>query len=331
LPVADLWNDAGAGPWSQDDSQPDMLGFMLRGYNIPKYPKRLLPGGAFAKYTETGEFEATYAPIVDNPFFLPGKYEIRVLKEGVLPSPPDTKTVELDTAGKEITRCLDVAGATGAALDIRMSKGSYRVEVSSDGQHWISRLDTWCDKPTTRSVDLSFLSGAQDELVRTLQFAPPDDAAYLQSSTGSEVVREHSRAVAPDGSAVYRLTLPGVAQCHLEFLAGNNYRIDLSREGSTWAEALSPGQVPPAKGDNQKNAGWLRMVDATRYVGPDGAVFIRFRNAGNNEAYGNAPAFLRRVAAYVSYGSPRIFVRITGAPYARTSDFTAEWVRARIW
>jgi len=56
VPVADLWNDAGAGPWSQDDANPDMIGFMLRGYKIPVAPKRLLPTGAFPTFDESGAF-----------------------------------------------------------------------------------------------------------------------------------------------------------------------------------------------------------------------------------------------------------------------------------
>ena len=346
VPVCDLWNDAGAGPWSQDDAQPDMLGFMLRGYNIPKSPKRLLPTGAFATFDESGAFEATWAPIIDNPGFLPGPREIRELKEGEPPPAPEVKTVDLvlgapasrrlssesdQTPSEVITQSIDVTGAHGAALDLRVNSGSYLVEVSPDGNHWIPRLDTWCDKPTTRSVDLSFLVGAQDELVRTLQFAPPDDVVCMQSESGSTIVREHCRAVAPDGNVVYRLVFPNIDQCHLEFMVGNNYRIDLSKDGSEWSEVLSPAQIPPAKDDNQKNAAWLRLVDATKHVGPQGETYIRLRNAGNAEAYGNQPAFLRRIAVYATYKTPTLHVRVKNAPHARTTELAMDWARLRAW
>ncbi len=336
VPVCDLWNDAGAGPWSQDDAQPDMLGFMLRGYNIPQETKRLLPTGAFAKFDESGAFEATWAPIVDNPCFLPGPHEIRELKNGEVPPPPEVKTTELDLSGLKdsppcITQSLEVGGAHGAALDLRVNAGSYRVEVSPDGIHWIPRLDTWCDKPTTRSVDLSFLTGAQDELVRTLQFAPPDDMVCLQSESGSTIVHGQCRAVAPDGNFVYRLVFAKIDQCHLEFLAGNNYRIDLSKDGNDWTEVLSPEQIPPAKGDNQKNAAWLRLIDATKHVGSQGEIHIRFRNAGNTEAYGNEPAFLRRMAVYATYKTPTLHVCVKNAPHARTTELAMDWVHLRTW
>ena len=340
VPVADLWNDAGAGPWSQDDAQPDMVGFMLRGYNIPRAPKRLLPTGAFPKFSETGEFEATWAPIVDNPYFLPGRREIRELQKGEVLPVHAVKTVELDLSGQTetppcITQRVDVRGASGAALDIRMSHGSYLVEVSPDGEHWIPRLDTWCDTPTTRSIDLSYLLSAPDELVRALQFAPPDDAAYLQSSTGSEIVRTHCRTVTPDGNVVYRLVVPQIDQCHLELMVGNNYRIDLSDDAKEWTEALSPTQITPAKGDNQEHATWLRMVDATDYVGPEGDVFLRFRHGGNDQgpgtSFGGAPALLRRVTLYATYKSSEIHVRLTGAPYAKTPSLGVEWMRLRTW
>ena len=336
IPVADLWNDAGAGPWSQDDAQPDMLGFMLRGYNLPKTSKRLLPTGAFATFTESGGFEATWAPIVDNPCFLPGPREVRELKEGEVPPVPKFKTVELDLAGLKdappcTTQTVDVNGAHGAALDLRVNSGSYLVEVSPDGNHWIPRLDTWCDRPTTRSVDLSFLTGAQDELVRTLQFAPPDDLVCLQSESGSEIVRTQSRAVSPEGNAVYRLVLPKIDQCHLEFMVGNNYRIDLSKDGTDWTEVLSPAQITPAKDDNQKNAAWLRLVDATRHVGPQGEIFIRLRNGGNTDTYENQPAFLRRLAVYATYKTPTLHVRVKNAPHARTTEMSADWIQLRTW
>ncbi len=334
--VSDLWNDAGAGPWSQDDAQPEMVGFMLRGYNLPKDPKRLLPTGAFPKFDEQGNFEATWASITDNPCFLPGPREIRELKNGEVPSSPEIKTTELDLAGLKdsppcITQTVDVSNAHGAALDLRVNSGSYLVEVSPDGEHWISRLDTWCDKPTTRSVDLSFLTGAQDELVRTLQFAPPDDAPFLQSSTGSEVVRTHSRTVAPDGSLVYRLSLPKIDQCHLEFIVGNNYRIDLSPNGNEWAEVLSPAQIPPRKGTDQKNAAWMRLADATKQVNPKGELYIRLRNAGNDDAYGNQPAFLRRLAVYATYKTPALHLRLRNAPYAKDSVPAIDWLHLRTW
>ncbi len=340
IPVADLWNDAGAGPWSQDDAQPDMVGFMLRGYNMPREPKRLLPTGAFPKLGETGEFEATWAPIVDNPYFLPGRQEIRELKTGELLPIREFKTVELDLSGQKetppcITQRIDVGDATGAALDLRVARGSYLVEVSPDGEHWIPRLDTWCETPTTRSLDLSFLLGARDELVRTLQLAPPDDVAYVQSSTGSEIVGDHRRTVTPAGHAIYRLVVPKVDQCHLEFLVGNNYRIDLSRDAHEWTEALSPSQIIPAKGDNQKHAAWLRIVDATKHVGPAGEVYIRLRHGGNDHGpgvdYGGAPALLRRITVYATHKSSEIHVRLTGAPHAKAASLEVEWMRVRTW
>jgi len=338
IPVADLWNDAGAGPWSQDDAQPEMVGFMLRGYNLPTQPKRILPTGAFSMFDDKGNFKAEFAPIVDNPFFLPGPHEIKELKkdegrqDGGIPPAPKVKTVELSGLSQHV----DVAGATGAALDICMDKGAYQVEVSPDGDrqdggHWLTRLDTWCDKPTTRSIDLSFLLGNSDELVKTLEFAPPDDAPYLQSAAGSDVVRTHSRTVTPKGNVVYRLSLPKIDQCHLELLLGNNYRIDLSPDGASWTEALSPAQIPPRKDMNLKNAGWLRMVDATKSIGPKGEFFIRFRNGGNDAAFGNEPAFMRRLAVYATYKTPAIDVRITPAPYSKSKELSVKSVSARMW
>jgi hypothetical protein len=73
------------------------------------------------------------------------------------------------------------------------------------------------------------------------------------------------------------------------------------------------------------------MIDATQYLSPDGAVFIRLRNAGNDAAYDGAPAFLRRIAVYGAYKSPEIHLRIQGAPFAKEPGFVAEWVHLRTW
>ena len=336
IPVADLWIDAGAGPWSQDDANPDMLGFMLRGYKLPATPKYLLPTGAFPALTESGEFAATWHPILENPFFLSGPHKIKTPEQECKQTKTEKKVIQIAVSSQKnvpplIEQCIDLATASGAALDIQIGEGAYCVEVSPDGQHWIPRLDTWCDRPTTRSLDLSFLTGSSEELVRTLEIVPPEDALWLQSSIGTSVVRSHCRTVCREGSAVYRLSLPHATQCHLEFLVGNDYRVDLSSDGTDWAESLSPGQVAPAKGEDQKNAAWLRMVDASRFLNPEGTVFFRFRDGGNAVNYGNASAFLRRVAVYAAYRAPAVYLRMKPAPYARTQNFTADTVQLRVW
>lgn len=73
------------------------------------------------------------------------------------------------------------------------------------------------------------------------------------------------------------------------------------------------------------------MVDSTQYVGSAGEIYIRLRNAGNDEVYDRAPAFLRRVAVYATYKSFEILVHIKPAPYAKTREFAAESVCMRTW
>jgi hypothetical protein len=336
IPVADLWNDAGAGPWSQDDAQPDMVGFMLRGYDLPTEPKRILPTGAFSMLDEQGGFTANFAPIVDNPFFLPGPREIRELKKGETLPVPEIKTVDLDLSGQEatppcITQRIDLTDAKGAALDIHMNRGSYQVEVSPDGERWFTRLDTWCDSPTIRSVDLSFLLGSSEELVKILDCAPPEDTPFLHGSEAGEILRTHCRSVSPEGELVYRIELPKIDRCHIEFLIGNNYRIDLSSDGVTWEEALSPGQIPPREGLSQKNAAWLRMVDAMRFAEAGDAVYVRLRNAGNTAAYGEMPAFLRRMTVYGTFKSSEVFLRVNEGPFTRDKGIVTERLSVRSW
>jgi hypothetical protein len=340
MPVADFWNDAGAGPWAQDDSQGDMVGFMLRGYELPREPKQLLPTGAFPSLSESGQMEATWKPIVDNPFFRSEERVAHTLEQHALPPAGERTATELDLAhaqqgGGRVTWRVGVEHAMGAALDIDISHGSCLVEVSPDGEHWLPRLDTWCEGPTRRSLDLSFLTGVPDELVRTLMFAPPDERPYLQSSIESDVVDAHCRTVRPDGEFVYRLVMPYVDQCQLEFLVANDYRIDLSADGAEWSEVLSPEQITPHPDDRQRNAAWLRIVDATQFIGKEGVVFVRFRHGpGGREqedSFGGARPYLRRVAAYVTYKTPQISVRLGKAPYSRMPAAAVDSLRLRTW
>jgi hypothetical protein len=134
---------------------------------------------------------------------------------------------------------------------------------------------------------------------------------------------------------VYRLVMPYVDQCQLEFLVANDYRIDLSADGAEWSEVLSPEQITPHPDDRQRNAAWLRIVDATQFIGKEGVVFVRFRHGpGGREqedSFGGARPYLRRVAAYVTYKTPQISVRLGKAPYSRMPAAAVDSLRLRTW
>jgi hypothetical protein len=336
IPVADLWNDAGAGPWSQDDANPDMLGFMLRGYELPTEPKVLLPTGAFPVMHEDGRVEATWRPVVDNPFFMSSSREVVVLEGGATPGPVTETVYPIDVdreriATEPLSWSFEVGEVRGAALDLSVSQGHYRVSVSPDGEHWIPRLDSWCDSPMRRSLDLSFLTGGTDELVRALTLYPADEGGWLVEEDHSAAGESGVRTVATDGHCIYRTGVPSMVQCHIEALVANDYRVDFSPDREHWHEALSPDQVTPAAGDDQTDAAWLRMADASNHIGPGGVVYVRLRNGGDEASYGGRPAFLARLTVYATYRTDTIHVRMEPAPFAAEPRFVLDSGRLRTW
>jgi len=165
--VCDTWNDAGAGPWAQDDANPEFLGISLRGALLPTSPKHIIPVGAFASYDGTGTVTAANPGILRNPFFLAGAGELCTVAGPSAWQPPRVRTTEVMPGTRSERRqavrltgrvadsmrvCtgtdeplvyrLDLGRATGAGLDLRLHGDGYRVAVSPDGQRWLERLDT---------------------------------------------------------------------------------------------------------------------------------------------------------------------------------------------
>ena len=321
VPLADIWNDAGSGPWAQDDANPEYVGFCLRGANIPQKRKYVLPVGSFPVYGASGKVEVTRQPMVENPFFPRGADKLEILPEGKTPTPPKVSTIVIKPGGSEekshlvrevgkvesgqrmlspdglpLTYRFETKGVSGAAVDLTI-KGRYRIDVSPDGKRWYARLESWSDKPCEQSLDLSTFTGSHDELLRLFEIVPADDGKYLQ----------------PDGSFVYRLDLPDVTECFIELLVGNDYRVQCSSDGKTWHDELTAGQI---KSKPAADAAWLRMLDVTKYLSNDRGVYIKLSDAGDSKSYDGKHAFLRRLAVYGVLNSGSVLVRIANTSNA---------------
>ncbi|MBP5273641.1 MAG: hypothetical protein ILO36_01720, partial [Abditibacteriota bacterium] len=81
--VKDLWNDAGAGPWAQDDANPEFVGYCLAGIPMPYTGKVCVPVGSFASYDDKGDLTLKNEQLVENPFFRPGSAGYEFLPEGL--------------------------------------------------------------------------------------------------------------------------------------------------------------------------------------------------------------------------------------------------------
>ncbi len=357
VPVRLLWNDAGAGPWAQDDANPDYVGYCLRGLELPQYPKHVLPIGAFPLLHDDGVVEITHAPTIENPWFLTGTDPVRVLDsaDDRLPTGDRASTTfnpgtdaeakaliaaagSVDAGSRRLSADddalvyrFDVADAQGAALDMVLSGAGWLAEISPDGRLWIPRLDAWAATPTPQSLDLSPLTGSPDELMPVLRVAPPDDAARLVDDGGSAIERACYRYLAPNGSVVYRFELPNATAAHFEMLVGNGYRIEASPDGETWEPLASSDDQPMREDVNPTDAGWLRSVDATRQIGPGGELFLRISDTGQAEAYGGRTAFVRRITLYGRYDVDEVWVRLS-CPTGRAGDaLTLDKMTLRTW
>jgi hypothetical protein len=336
-PVRDTWNDAGAGPWAQDDANPEFLGFSLKGLELPTEPKVITPVGAFPSYDREGHVTPWNPPMLRNPFFLPGdetpSRPARVRPQGLVDGP-----VTVVGAGQGLLRKVRLEGSGGAALDLRIRGDGYRVSVSPDGQTWFDRIDTYDPVPADQSTDLSFLCGSREELVRALTVTPPADADSLVGGGGSLAADERRRITPAGGSLAYRLKLPGAAAvCRLELIVGNDYRVEVSRDGNRWRTVASAQDADGGSGRLPAGAGMIRMVDATAEANGRRELYARIADAGGPERFQGKPAFVQRVAVYAAFRCDEAWVRVTNVPddapdHGRAPrSFTLERLTLRGW
>jgi hypothetical protein len=355
-PLCDIWSDAGAGPWAQDDANPEFVGFSLRGAKLPQPKKYILPVGAFPSYDSNGVVQVTRQPILRNPFFLPGTEPVRVvaakdIKESVkvdatvvIPgSPAEKKSLVQKTGtlaangrtctGKDepLVYRFNAKGAAGLGLDLRIKGDGYRVEVSPDGKQWFERLDTWDDKFADESLDVSFLVGSREELVRLKTVAPPNDADLLVKGSDSVVEREHCRYVARGGSVTYQLDFPQAAGCWLELMLANGYRVDFSADGKTWQPGISATDAVGGSGKGAADETWIRMLDVSSCLRTGSRVFLRISDAGDASAFSGRTAFLRRLTAYGYLRSDELWVKLSNVSARADHSFTLEKLTVRKW
>lgn len=326
VPLKDIWNDAGAGPWAQDDADPEYVGYALRGANIPQKQKYVLPLGSFPTYDASGKVEVTRQPMLENPFFPQGRDKLVILPRGKSLESPRVKTISLEkeprglSSGQSQIYKLDTKGLSGAGIDMKLA-GQYRVDASPDGKRWYTRLRSWSDKPCEQSLDLSAFTGCHDELIKMLQIVPGEDQKYLVSGSKSTIEREHCRY----GEFVYRLDLPEVTECQLELVIGDGYKVQCSSDGKTWHDGVGATQGSHLAAD----AAWLRMLDVTKYLAGR-VVFVKVSDAGNTKVYGGRLAFLRRLTVYGVLDSGSVFVRLTNTSETDL-PLVVDKVAARSW
>jgi hypothetical protein len=350
IPVKDLWNDAGAGPWAQDDANPEYVGFCLRGLQLARDTKWVLPAGAFPAYDRNGPVSITRSPMLQNPYFRPGHDLPLVVPKDTSKLARKTSATEITPGSRKEKACLqsssggrnwagwtcagdqqlvyrfDLHRAQGAALDLRLQGDGYRIEVAPDGKRWLRSYESWSDASEEKSLDVSFLTGNPDELIKLLTIAPPGDEAFLVNQEGSQVQREHSRYLASRGSIVYALDLHGAKECHLDLLAGNGYKLECSPDRKAWTEVLASRNIDSKR---MADAGWLWPADVTRLLAKDGKLYARFSDTGNSHLYSGHHAFLRRLTVYGTLKSDSIWVRLSNvAPAGR---FDLQRITCRTW
>lgn len=353
LPVKDTWNDAGAGPWAQDDANPEFVGYSLRGAKIPRTRKYILPTGSFPDYDAAGKVAITRKPLVINPFFLPGSGEPRIIEANDIHSAIPVKEISVTPGGEGESKhgshlsgkvtdgrrhCtgrdeplvyqFDTTGATGLGIDLRIKGDGFQLQVSPDGERWFTRLDTWDPDFAEESTDISFLTGCEEELTVPLNIAPPEDAAFLVNPGDSNVRRERCRYVSGGGAIVYMLPTPGLVRGWMEIMIGNGYRVDLSRDGGNWSPRISsddPGSPSEKAG---ADAAVIRMMDASPWLN-QGVLYVRLSDTGDSTRFDGKPAFLRRITLHGVYRARRVWVRLCNV--SLRNSFALERLTLRRW
>lgn len=356
LPVSKVLHDGGAGPWAQDDSQPDFVGYCLRGLNLPRDKQYLLPFGAAPMYDAKGKIRITGERIMENPFFPKPGDTLRTLNKGEkLPDPP-ARSVTLKP-GSEIEKAHMVAEsgtvaegqrvikageapvtyaftvgkkATGAALDLTASGEAYQVQVSPDGKRWYQRLDSWSEGAEMRSLDLSFLTGSFDEMVRLETIDPASDGKVIVDEKTTHIERGHCRYVDEGGSFVYRLALPGVIQAQAELIVGNGYHVEISPDGKQWQEGLRADTIDRRDDRYVTDAAWVQMLDLTPAMSEEGEVYLRFSGLEQMGVYDKG-AFLRRLAIYGIFKTDKIHVRLNNAGRPEGPALKLDQLTLRSW
>jgi hypothetical protein len=355
IPVKDLWNDAGAGPWAQDDANPEYVGYSLGGVNIPQEKKYIVPFGSYPIYDVEGNVILSGEPLLDNPFVPDSTSdEVEVLYDGDIDISYKHDEIQLipgsDLENSHIIQDsgvivdnqrslsgtddsliykFDITGYNGAAIDMAISGRSYTVEVSPDGNRWYERLNTWSPWPKWESIDISFLAGNTDELLNLLVVSPPDDTSLIVDQSDTVIEREHCRYIQNNGYFVYRLDLPLIIQCNLELLVANDYVVEFSKDGINWTKELSAKKHRENGHSVAADAGWLRMVDITKYINSNNQVYMRFSDGGNKILYSGKGAFLRKLTAYGIYDTNEVYVKLSNAPYSKKEGFTLQQFKFR--
>ncbi len=363
--VGDMFHDGGTGPWFCPDSNADFLGSALGGAGIPVSKKYVTSIGDFPIYNQKGEVAFVRKPFFKSPYFpvVPSKTE--VLKPGsrrrvAKPKAVVFKPGSVDDAffaqskwqkagvlgnGESMIYKFDIRNARNALVELMLqSQSGYQVEISPDGKHWFDRADTWSEVDRHIPVDLAPLCNNSDELLRVLDYCPAQDASAEVFQRGQRIDREYYTYISDGGSCTYRFKFPGIKECFFDFLVGNGYRIEFSKNGKSWAPAINAAEKKVRRSGNpdseyfndlasQKNAGWIASADATPFIGDGGEVYVRFSSNHDRGAYGGQDPFIRRIKAYGRYTVDHAWVRISKPSFGdpQGTDIRLSKIRFSRW
>ncbi len=363
--VGDMFHDGGTGPWFCPDSNADFLGSALGGAKIPVSKKYVTAIGDFPIYNRKGKVTFIRKPFFKSPYFPTPSLKTEILAPGRRRTLAEPKTVVFKPGsatdaffaqskwqkvgvlgnGESMTYKFDILNATDALVELTLqSRSGYRVEISPDGKHWFDRADTWSEADRQIPVDLAPLCNNSDELLRILDYCPARDASAVISQRGQRIEREYYTYISDEGSCTYRFKFPGIKECFFDFLVGNGYKIELSKDGKSWTPAINAAEKRVRESEKtdseylnglalQKDAGWIASVDATPFIGNEGDVYVRFSSNHASGIYDGQDPFIRRIKAYGRYTVDNAWVRILKPSFGETEgdDIRLSEVRFSRW
>ena len=355
--VKDLWNDAGAGPWAQDDANPEYVGYCLAGLNIPVTDKYVVPVGSFASYNLEGNVVLKNEPLIENPFFRSGNSEIDTIKHGETYNKYKVNETEvivgthaenevmsdesgalignarvLESKDKPVIYKFDVKDVkNGVGLDFDIIGNGYQIDISADGKNWFRKYDTKNTTPRLTSIDVSNFIGNKDEYVQSLRFFG-DDEKFIKSDSGSKV-ELRSKYIDKDKSVVYEIDLNNMTSAFAEVIVGNNYAIELSGDNENWQSAIDCNYY--GSGKESVDGEWFRILNFDDFV-EYGKVYVKISNLAfedqiNSLVKYKGNAFFERLTLYSVFDTDNLFVRIFNTEDSIPKKFELKQITMRTW
>lgn len=335
IKVSQQYCDTGTGPWAQDDSPPEYVGYSLKGLNIPVSEKYLVPFGAFSSYEASGDVRLKNESFVINPYFRAGsdRFELlskrvtpKVNKSVIVPGSKEESAILYKESGSSVAGDIRSTNdyivykilsfnSNGMGMDFNIKGKGYKIDVSPDGKNFYKKYDSWSDDFISESIDVSDFCGKSDEYVLTNRLDKSNDEKYIYSQKNTSL-GEFGRKVNFGSEVIYKFDLSNQVRCFAEIILGCNNMVLLSSDGINWENVEFVN-------DMSGPGGWINLIDLDKYAGRS----VYMKVIGKERAVGSEFFSISRISLYAVFKSEYVYVKITSTG----TGFDIKNIHIRTW